>query len=241
MSATPRVEMIETPTEPARRALTPLPSSGLVVAGVAKRWGTLDVLAGVDLGVAPGERVWISGKNGAGKTTLLRIVSGLIRPDHGDVRVDGLSPESERREFQKRIGLQSAGDRGLYARLTARENLEFWARLALVPRRQRDDAVDRAIARFALEPLAGARVDRLSMGQRQRVRLAMTFLHAPRLLLLDEPRNSLDEEGAERLVDAAEAHRRDGGMLIWVSPKGERAGLEFDRHYAIEQGSLVSV
>ncbi len=75
------------------------------------------------------------------------------------------------------------------------QQLDYWARLAYVPREQRAERVTHSLQRFALEEFAVRRVDRMSMGQRQRIRLAMAFLHEPRVVLLDEPRNSLDDDG----------------------------------------------
>ena len=160
------------------------------------------MLDDVALSLAPGTLASLTGVNGVGKTTLLRIVGGLIAPDSGTVTVDGLAVESQRREYQRRIGLLTAGQTGLYARLGARHHLELWARIAFVPRPERRERVERALGLFGLDGFATKRADRLSTGQRQRLRLAMTFLHEPRLVLLDEPATSLDAVGIETLRSA---------------------------------------
>ena len=105
--------------------------------------------------------------------------------------------------------------------MTARQHLEYWSRLALVPREQRNERVEESIERFALEALAGRRLDRMSMGQRQRVRVAMAFLHRPALLLLDEPATSLDSDGLTAVLEAVAEHRRTGGSALWCSPEGD--------------------
>ena len=153
----------------------------------------------------PGEVVSVTGRNGAGKTTLLRILGGLVAPDRGDVVLDGIRLGTRRRAYQRQIGLLTPGDRGLYARVTVARHLDLWARLALLERDARAAAISDCYARFELAELADLRVDVLSMGQRQRVRLALAFLHAPRLVLLDEPANSLD---LEALAIAARRGRR---------------------------------
>jgi ABC-2 type transport system ATP-binding protein len=207
--------------------------------GVSKRWRTSPVLDGVDLSVEPGTSVWVGGKNGAGKTTLLRIVAGLIQADGGEISFDDLSPKANRRGYQRRIGFLSAGDRGLYARLSVRQNLELWARLSFVPRRECRGAVGKTLGRFALDAMADFRADRLSLGQRQRVRLALAFLHAPSLVLLDEPVNSLDDDGIE-LLDAALVDLLDsGGSFIWCSPnRPETGGIVHG--YRIADGRLAA-
>jgi ABC-type multidrug transport system ATPase subunit len=190
----------------------------LALRGVSKRWhkDQTPVLEDVDLDVDIGTSTWIGGRNGVGKTTLLRIAAGLIDPDRGP-----------------------AGDRGLYARLTVRRQLTFWARIAMVDRRAVAGVVEEAIDAFALRELAGRRVDRMSMGQRQRVRIAMTFLAEPEVVLLDEPLTSLDSEGAAILGRAIDALLDRGGALLWCSPEGERLDRRFDAKLILEQGRLV--
>src|SRR5207253_3292930 len=102
---------------------------------VSKTWrGGGAVLQDVTLELRPGESVAVAGANGAGKTTLLRIAAALILPDSGTVTAGGFDPERDRTEFQRRIGFLSAGNSGLYGRLTAEHHLEFVARLALMPK-----------------------------------------------------------------------------------------------------------
>src|SRR4051794_3906778 len=126
----------------------------LALTGIVKRWpGVPPVLEGVDLRLHTGRATGIEGRNGAGKTTLLRIACGLILPDSGTVRVRGLDPERERTEFHRSVGFLSAGNSGLYARLKAEHHLETWARLALLPRPERDRAIGRVSERFELAPL----------------------------------------------------------------------------------------
>jgi ABC-2 type transport system ATP-binding protein len=221
--------------------LRPVPAPALVeVRGVRKRWrrAAEPVLRGVDLVLAPGQAVLVCGRNGAGKTTLLRVLSGLIGPDEGGVSIAGLDPERDRREYQRHVGLLAAGNGGLYARLSARRHLEYWARLALVPARRRRAAIEAALARFELEELAERRVDRLSMGQRQRVRLAMTFLHEPSVVLLDEPRTSLDEEGAELIVRALRDLLARGGAAVWCAPSGDPVPAEIGTRLRLAGGTL---
>ncbi len=214
----------------------------LQLTNVHHRWRSNrpPILLGVDLKLFPGTVTWIGGRNGVGKTTLLRIAAGILIPQMGEVRLLGLHPISDRGAFQRRLGYLSAGDRGLYARMSVRQHLDYWARLAYVPRRDRSRHVDEGLAAFGLEPMASQRVDRMSMGQRQRVRLAMAFLHRPEVILLDEPRNSLDEDGYQLLNEQIEAAASRGAAVLWCSPRGEEKVLDLDASYALEDGHLVA-
>ncbi|MGH9031326.1 MAG: ABC transporter ATP-binding protein [Acidimicrobiia bacterium] len=212
--------------------------NALDLVGVTKCWDELTVLDGVDLTVEPGQIVRVGGDNGAGKTTLLRIATGIVVPDAGSVTLGELRPDRDRRSYHRRLGFLAAGDRGLYARLSVRQNLEFAAGIAFLRGRRSHDAVAGAIDRFGLTPFAERRVERLSMGQRQRVRLAMTLLHTPDLVLLDEPRTSLDESGVELLANALEDVTRRGGAALWCSPTADDAVLPYDRAYELHAGKL---
>lgn len=213
----------------------------LVVRDVHKRWakGQPPVLDGVDLDLDLATRTWIGGRNGAGKTTLLRVAAGLIDPDRGYVQAWGFGPRQRRAQYHRLVSLLPAGDRGLYARLSVRQQLRFWAGMAMLDADQVADRVERALGDFDLGELADRRVDRLSMGQRQRVRIAMTFLPEPETVLLDEPLTSLDGEGALLLERAIEALIERGGALLWCSPSGDHPRLEFDADWVLERGKLV--
>lgn len=198
------------------------------------------MLRDIDLELRSGELVWLTGENGAGKTTLLRIVAGIVAPDNGTVSVCGLDVRGARRAYQQQLGLLTAGNSGLYARMTVRQHFVYWARLALLASGQRSELVEESIERFELSALADRRLDRMSMGQRQRVRIAMAFLHRPALVLLDEPANSLDDEGCTVLAGAVEEHQRSGGSTIWCSPGREGPGTRVDHRLRLVAGGLQS-
>ena len=211
----------------------------LVLEGIGKRWpGTGDVLEDVDLVVHPSATVFVGGANGAGKTTLLRIAAGLLLPDRGSVRLGRFGAEADRTEFQRRIGFLSASSAGLYARLTVRDHLRLWSRLALLPRAARAQHRRRTAEAFDLMPLADRRVDRLSMGQRQRVRLAGAFLHDPDVVLLDEPANSLDEAGIALLEAEVARVRAERRAALWCAPPTQRDLLASQRILTLHAGQL---
>jgi ABC-2 type transport system ATP-binding protein len=225
-------------SDPGARIGGPPRTAALIVQGIEKSYGSRPVLTGLDLTVEPGQLVSITGANGVGKTTLLRIAAGIVEPDHGSVTVGGIDLRRDAAAGRGRTGFLSAGDRGLYPRLSVRRNLEFAARLGLLERRQLRSAVGATIERLGLAELATRRVDRLSTGQRQRVRLAMTLIHDPDLVLLDEPLNSLDEPGIRLLGGALAGVIVRGGAVVWCAPSGGAEALPVDRRYAMRDGAL---
>jgi ABC-type multidrug transport system ATPase subunit len=213
----------------------------LVASGITKRWSRRQepILDGVDLELPSGTALALKGVNGVGKTTLLRILAGLFSPDAGSVSIDGLDPKRNRRAYQSRLGFLSAGQGGLYARLSVENHLDYWGRLALLPPAERRHATTMALARFELLDIASNRVDRLSMGQRQRVRLAMAFMHGPRVVLLDEPANSLDEAGLALLVSVVGEFRERGCSVVWCAPSVTDLDIRFDAVQELVGGKLV--
>jgi ABC-type multidrug transport system ATPase subunit len=213
----------------------------LKLSGITKAWPGAEapVLDGIDLDLWPGAVVRIAGANGAGKTTLVRIAAGLIRPESGRVLLGDLDSEADRMAFQREIGFLSAASAGLYARLTVRDHVRLWSRLALLRGREAAAAAEGVLDALGLRALAARRVDRLSMGQRQRVRLAGAFLHDPAVVLLDEPLNSLDEEGATLLAAAATRVCAAGGAVVCCAPSGERDPVPSDYRLTIDAGRLV--
>lgn len=214
----------------------------LAIRKVCKRWreDLPPVLEEFNLTLEPGTRTWVGGRNGAGKTTMLRIAAGLIEPEQGRAEVWGVSAQENRARYQQLVSFLPAGDRGLYARLTVRKQLEFWACIALVSRKRFAHTIERAIDTFDLRELADRRVDRMSMGQRQRLRIAMTFLAEPEIVLLDEPLTSLDDEGAQLLEGAIEELLARDGAVLWCSPSGEKMDAQFDARWMLEHGRLVA-
>jgi ABC-2 type transport system ATP-binding protein len=199
------------------------------------------VLDEVSLTLRAGEVTWIGGRNGVGKTTLLRLAAGILLPQRGSVHIGELNSDSRGSPYQRQIGFLSAGDRSLQARMRVTQQLDYWARLAYVPRERRRELVERALGQFGLEEFADRRVDRMSMGQRQRIRLAMAFLHEPKVVLLDEPRNSLDDEGYALLNAQSELAAARGAAILWCSPRGEDRVIECDASFSLVDGHLEPV
>jgi heme exporter protein A len=186
----------------------------LAARGLRRSFGRLRVLHDIDLTLSPGEALAVAGPNGAGKSTLLRILAGLMRPTAGEVHVLGQPLAGNAAEARRAIGLLSHQSL-LYDDLTVAENLTFVARLYGLAR-----PADAARAALEAAGLAGRADDsprQLSRGLLQRAAIARALLHAPRILLLDEPFTALDAASADRLRKTLEARRAEGLGLVIVT------------------------
>jgi heme exporter protein A len=182
--------------------------------GLQRSFGRARVLRGVDLSLRPGEALAVVGPNGAGKTTLLRLLAGLIRPSAGEVHVLGHRLRRGSEHVRSAIGLLSHQSL-LYDDLTLRENLAFVARLYALdqPNRIADEALEAA----GLTERGSDLPRRLSRGLLQRAAVARALLHAPRILLLDEPFTALDAPAAERLRSDLRRRLAGGAALVLVT------------------------
>ena len=170
---------------------------GLRVDSVAMAYGPRVLFTDISAEVGPGETLLVTGANGSGKSTLLKIITGLVRPEEGAVRRDGA------------VGY-AAPDVNLYAELTGRENLQFFARLRGLP-----DECDALLARVGLPRRRGADLTgAYSSGMRQRLKLAVSLLGDPPLLIWDEPTLALDAAGGERVEEILDRHRQGGGLAV---------------------------
>ena len=197
----------------------------LRASGVARRFGSQVALAPVDLELDAGETVALVGPNGAGKSTLLAILAGALEPSDGRVEC---APGT-------RVGWvpQRAAH---YGRLTARENLELFARLE--EEKDPEGAASRLLARFALPDDARPSSD-LSVGNRQRLNVAIAFLGEPHVLLLDEPTAALDPGQRRRLWEwVGEAHDT-GGAVCFATQNLEEVARVADRVVVLEDGAVV--
>ncbi len=191
---------------------------------VARRYGDVEALAPTDLELVAGETVALVGANGAGKSTLLAILAGAIDPSEGTV------------ETHARVGWVPQRP-AHYSRLSARENLELFAQLENV--RDARAAATQMLERFGL-PDAQRPSGELSVGNRQRLNVALALLGEPRVLLLDEPTASLDPGQRRRVWEVADALRAEGGAVCFATQNLEEIE-HATRTIVLQDGRVVSL
>lgn len=193
---------------------------------------------GLDLDVHQGEVLALLGPNGAGKTTTVRMLNGVLTPDRGQVRVLGLDPTVDGDAVRRRTGVLTE-NAGLDDRLTARENLEYTARMRGYTVAEARSRVDRQLARFSMMEMADLQTAGFSTGQRKRLALARALLHDPEILFLDEPTSGLDPAATREVTDLIGTLAREHGRTVLLATHflGE-AGRVADRMAVLDRGRL---
>ncbi len=214
----------------------------LDVAGLRKRFGTLEVLRGIDLTVRPQELVFVIGPSGSGKSTLLRCCNRLEEPDEGSIRVDGvelLDPRTDINAMRRQIGMvfQSFN---LYPHMTVLANITLALRKSLgKSRAEARDIGEAALARVGLADKAGAYPAQLSGGQQQRAAIARAVALEPKIMLFDEPTSALDPELVGSVLAVMRELRGAGMTMVVVSHEMRFAREAADRVVFMDAGAIV--
>ena len=209
------------------------------VQGLHKRFGTVAAVENVSFVARDGEITGLLGQNGAGKTTTLRMLYTIVRPDRGTVHVDGLDAATEPLAVRRRLGVLPDA-RGLYKRLTARENVEYYARLQGVPEALARTRIDALIDRLDMTSIAGRRTEGFSQGERVKTAIARALVHDPLNIVLDEPTNGLDVVATRGLRDFLRGLRDEGRCVLLSTHIMQEVAALCDRVVVIGKGRVVA-
>lgn len=187
----------------------------VTVEHLCHRYGDHPALDDLSFEMREGEIFGLLGPNGAGKTTTVRLLNGMFLPAAGQMRVLGLDPTRQGAQVRRQTGVLTETP-ALYERLTARQNLSFFATLCEMPRPERASRIDELLSFFELEDRADDKVSTYSKGMKQRLALARALLHRPEILFLDEPTSALDPEASAQVRDLIASIGRDTGRSVLV-------------------------
>lgn len=213
--------------------------AALEVEGISKAYGETQALDNVSLAIAPGEVLGLLGANGAGKTTLISIVTGLVIPDEGNVRVAGVDVQRAATAARRLMGA-APQNLSIYLQLSVRKNLLFFGRLLGLRRGQLHTRIEELVAAFDLEDVVDRRTQELSGGQQRRVHTAIAMMRQVPLLLLDEPTAGVDVHTRERLLGLIKELASQGVAICYTThylPEIESLNASVA---ILEQGSLIA-
>ncbi|MFE4106294.1 ABC transporter ATP-binding protein [Almyronema epifaneia] len=236
---------LDLPSFPTTQPESPSPAAAVALAvhHLRKSYGRgkkrFEAVRDVSLTIQAGEVLAFLGPNGAGKTTTIKMIAGLIRPDSGQVRIAGLDPHRQSRAL-KQVGAVLEGNRNLYWKLTALENLDYFGVLRGLPSRLARQRGLKLLEQFDLTAKRQTPVQKLSRGMQQKLAIAVALIHQPQLLLLDEPTLGLDVEAGETVKALVRQIAQSGCAILLTTHQLDVAEELSDRVAVIRQGEIIA-
>lgn len=212
----------------------------LRVDGLRKTYGRLVAVQGLSFEIAQGEVFGLLGPNGAGKTTTISMIATQLRPSAGDAFVFGHSVLKETRRVRELVGLVPQ-EVSLYPQLTARENIKFFGRMYGVPKERLERRVDELLELVGLENRQNEPVQEFSGGMKRRLNLAVSLVHDPKLVLLDEPTVGVDPHSREKIFSIVRTLRDNGTAILYTTHYMEEAERLCDRIGIMDEGKIIAM
>lgn len=209
------------------------------VSNLRKSFGEVKAVNGVSFTARDGEITGLLGPNGAGKTTTLRMLYSLLPPDEGEIRIDGLDPTRDAMEIKRTLGVVP-DSRGLYSRLTARENISYYGELHGMSKTAINDRIDNLIETLDMGDFIERRTEGFSQGQRVKVAIARAMVHKPQTVLMDEPSNGLDVMSTRALRHYIRNLRSEGHSVVLSTHIMQEVAALCDRIVIIAKGEVAA-
>ncbi|MEY2820286.1 MAG: hypothetical protein RL275_3749 [Chloroflexota bacterium] len=207
------------------------------VQGLSKSFGNVQAVKNVSFSAPDGQITGLLGPNGAGKSTTLRMLYTLLKPETGSAQIDGFDVREKPIEVQKRIGVL-ADARGLYPRLTSRENIRYYGKLHGLEGARLESQIDALLTMLDMQSIADRKTEGFSTGEKLKVAIARTLVHNPQNILLDEPTNGLDVMSTRAMRQFILRLRDEGKCVLFTSHIMQEVAALCDQIVIISQGSV---
>lgn len=204
-----------------------------------KKFKDFEAVSGVSFEAGAGEVVGLLGENGAGKTTTLRMLATMLKPTDGTAEINGLDIIKNPDKVRGEIGILFGGEVGLYDRLTARENIKYFAELNNMEGQEIERRINELSHMLDMTHYIDKRVGKFSRGMKQKVSIARAIVHNPNVMLFDEPTTGLDVTSARIVHDFIETCRREGKAIVFSSHTMSEVEKLCDRVVIIHKGTIV--
>ena len=211
----------------------------IVVRNLKKSFGDVKAVDGVSFEARDGEITGLLGPNGAGKTTTLRMLYSLLPPDEGEIRIDGMDPEKDAMDIKRTLGV-IPDSRGLYSRLTARENIAYYGELHGMNRNSIRQRIEELTGTLDMKDFIDRRTEGFSQGQRVKVAIARAMVHEPQTVLMDEPSNGLDVMSTRALREYIRSLRQAGQSVVLSTHIMQEVAALCDRIVIIAKGRVAA-
>ena len=211
----------------------------IVVRNLKKTFGDVKAVDGVSFEARDGEITGLLGPNGAGKTTTLRMLYSLLPPDEGEIRIDGMDPEKDAMDIKRTLGV-IPDSRGLYSRLTARENIAYYGELHGMNRNSIKQRIEELTGTLDMKDFIDRRTEGFSQGQRVKVAIARAMVHEPQTVLMDEPSNGLDVMSTRALREYIRSLRQAGQSVVLSTHIMQEVAALCDRIVIIAKGRVAA-
>jgi sodium transport system ATP-binding protein len=209
------------------------------VQGLSKSFGKVKAVQDVSFSAPDGQITGLLGPNGAGKSTTLRMLYTLLKPESGSAQVDGFDVRQSPLEVQRRIGVL-ADARGLYPRLTTRENIRYYGRLHGLEGEALEKQIDSLLALLEMQTIADRKTDGFSNGEKLKVAIARSLVHNPKNVLLDEPTNGLDVMSTRAMRQFILRLREEGRCVLFTSHIMQEVAALCDQIVIISRGAVTA-
>ena len=207
------------------------------VQGLSKSFGKVKAVQNVSFSASDGQITGLLGPNGAGKSTTLRMLYTLLKPESGSAQIDGFDVRESPLEVQSRIGVL-ADARGLYSRLTSRENIRYFGRLHGLTGEALENKINSLIVLLDMQSIADRKTEGFSTGEKLKVAIARTLVHDPQNVLLDEPTNGLDVMSTRAMRQFILRLREEGKCVLFTSHIMQEVAALCDQIVIISQGTV---